>query len=319
MPSRSAQPHPAVLILSREADAYARLLSRQHELGIPFTACRQASEAVAIYRGEPVVLGEPGLVASVIDQLAGVQWIQSTWAGVKPLLDLGRRPWSLTAVKGVFGPQMAEYVCGYLLAHELRLTQRAERQRQRQWYEADSGSLRGKRAGIMGTGSIGRDIAGALKSFGARVLGLSRSGKAKDPFDRVYPHDQLMAFLSGLDYLVAALPETASTTNLLDAKALAQLPPHAVLVNVGRGNVVDEQALVRALESGVIGAAVLDVFKTEPLPPESPLWSTPNTTITGHVAARSRPEEIVPLFLRNYRRFTGGKELHFLVDWQRGY
>jgi phosphoglycerate dehydrogenase-like enzyme len=214
---------------------------------------------------------------------------------------------------------MAEYVCGCLLAHELRLMARADRQRQRQWYDADSGSLRGKRAGIMGTGSIGRDIATALKGFGAKVRGFSRSGEAVDPFDRVYRRDQLMAFLSGLDYLVAALPETASTTNLLDAKALAQLPPHAVLVNVGRGNVVDEQALVRALESGVIGAAVLDVFKTEPLPPESPLWSTPNTTITGHVAARSHPEEIVPLFLQNYRRFTGGKELHFLVDWQRGY
>ena len=202
---------PEVLIVSGHAEAYARLMCEQNTRGIPFTACKEPADALSCYRGQAVVLGEPGRVAQVIDQMPGVRWVQSTWAGVKPLLDLGRRPWALTGIKGIFGEQMSEYVCGQLLAHELRLLERYGHQQKRTWFDDDSGSLRGKTAGIMGTGSIGSHIAETLRKFGVRTRGLNRHGRASTSFDRTCSIERLAGFLKGLDYLVAVLPETAST------------------------------------------------------------------------------------------------------------
>ncbi len=151
------------------------------------------------------------------------------------------------------------------------------------------------------------------------MRGLSRSGTDVEPFEAVFPKDRLRDFLDRLDYLVSTLPDTPETRSLLDADALGALPPHAVLVNVGRGSVLDEQALADALRSDRLGGAVLDVFEEEPLPPDSPLWDTPKLTVTAHVAARSFPAEITPVFLRNYRRFVAGEALDYVVDFERGY
>jgi phosphoglycerate dehydrogenase-like enzyme len=251
--------------------------------------------------------------------MPAVEWVQSTWAGVKPLVALDKRDYLLTGVKDVFGPQMAEYVLAYLLAHEVRLLRRLDEQRARNWWAGESGTLAGKCLGIMGAGSIGRAIASRARTFDVSVLGLSRSGTERAEFDSVYPLSHLAEFLTKLDYLVSVLPDTPATDRLLNAETLALLPPHALFVNVGRANVVDTDALVEALRRGSLAGAVLDVFDEEPVPGDSPLWDTPNLLMTAHMAAISHPGLIAPIFLENYRRFLSGRDLLYVIDFDRGY
>jgi phosphoglycerate dehydrogenase-like enzyme len=171
----------------------------------------------------------------------------------------------------------------------------------------------------MGTGSIGKHIAHTAGRFGMTVTGLSRSGTPASGFENVTRVSQLHEFLAGIDYLVSALPQTADTDQLLDAKALAELPADAYFINVGRSNVIDDTALINALRSGKLAGAALDVFDEEPLPQDSPLWTAPNLSITAHIAAVSRPSLIVPIFVENYRRFVAGQPLNYVVDFDAGY
>ncbi len=129
----------------------------------------------------------------------------------------------------------------------------------------------------------------------------------------------LIEFAEGLDYLVIVLPRTNDTNKIVDAQLLSNLPSHAILINVGRGNAVDESALVQALNEGKLAAAVLDVFEKEPLPEDHPFWATPNLYMTFHTSAISYPEDITKLFTENYYRYNEGKPLKYQVDFERGY
>lgn len=308
-----------VLIIVPDVQDYLPLLAALEQQGVQLTAARTAAEAKAAYAGQAIVLGQPDLVADALPDMPGVKWVQSTWAGVTPLLDTGRRDFLLTGVKGVFGPQMAEYVFGTLLARELRLEERRAYQRRHEWWDAPSGTLDGKTLGVMGTGSIGRHIAGVAPGFGMRAVGFSRSGAGVEGFERVYSREGLHAFLAEADYVVSVLPDTPATTGLLDADAFRAMQSTACLVNVGRGSVVDEDALVAALEAGELAGAVLDVFREEPLPADHPLWDAPGVLITAHMAARSMPQDIARIFVENYRRYVNGGELLYRIDFERGY
>ena len=286
---------------------------------IPVEPCGSSAEALEKYAGQTILFGDPDMVAKILPELPDVDWVQSTWAGITPLTAVGRRDYVLTGVKNVFGPQMTEYVLGYLLAHELRVVERARQQAARNWFDSPSGILHGKRLGIMGTGSIGAHIAGMARAFGLEVRGLSQSGTQSPDFDDVRPVEDLHNFLQGLDYLVSVLPATHGTTHLLDNAALAKLPPHAYFINVGRGNVVDDDALMDALNHGRLAGAALDVFDEEPVPAASPLWETPNLMITAHIAAMSHPGLIVPIFIENYRRYCNNEPLKFVIDLDKGY
>jgi phosphoglycerate dehydrogenase-like enzyme len=157
------------------------------------------------------------------------------------------------------------------------------------------------------------------RHFGLRIIGLNRSGKPCEAVETVYTVDELPAFLKKPDYIVLALPETQQTNQLINSDTLGMMKPSAVLINIGRGNSVNETDLVRALEDAVIGGAVLDVFESEPLPPESPLWRMPNVYITPHMAATSFPEDIAETFLQNYQRFLRREPLQYTVDFELGY
>ncbi len=259
------------------------------------------------------------MLAEVLPQLPAVKWVQSSWAGVTPLIAGKRRDYVLTGVKDVFGPQMSEYVIGYLLAHELRILERTEKQKRHEWFKGFSRTLHGKRLGIMGTGSIGRYIATKAILLDMQVIGLSRSGKPVTPFQKVMPATQLHDFLADLDYLVAILPDTPDTETLLDAKAFEALPDHAYLINIGRSNVIDDAALIDALENKKLSGATLDVFDEEPVPEDSALWDARNLNITAHIAAVSLPSLIVPIFVDNYRRYVNDQPLHYVIDFETGY
>jgi phosphoglycerate dehydrogenase-like enzyme len=312
-------PEHDILVISHEAQAYADLLRDGLPQGVQVTAVRRPDEFSDALAGHGIALGEPHLLAAVAGLLPQLHWVQSTWAGIKPLLPLAASGVQVTGVKDVFGPKMAEYVLGYLLARELKIFARAGQQLSGNGWTQDNERLAGRTVGIMGTGSIGAHIAHKLQPFDVRLLGYSRSGAAVMPFEQVYGAAQLHDFLASLDYLVCVLPDTPDTDGLLDATALAQLPAGAVLVNVGRGPVLDEQALAVALHEGALAGAVLDVFREEPLPPEHPFWSAPNLLLTAHIAARSYPRDITAIFIDNYQRLLRGEALLHRVDPQRGY
>ena len=307
------------LIVTANAAEFADQIEKSAEPSIPFRVSKSADKARRMYAGEEILLGNPGMIAEILADLPNVRWIQSTWAGVTPLIEHERRDYQLTGVKGIFGPQMSEYVLGYLLAHELRISHRTQAQTNREWFTVHSGMLAGKRLGIMGTGSIGSHIAATAHAFEMSVTGLSRSGRATEGFDSVLPTDRIEEFLPQCDHLVATLPQTAETDRLLDARTLSLLPDTAVFVNVGRSNVVDDEALVEALQSGRLAGAVLDVFDEEPIPADNSLWDTPNLSITAHIAAVSHPSLIAPIFIDNYRRYSAGTSMRYQVDFAAGY
>ncbi len=310
---------PDCLIITAAAEEFCRETARLADFPISIKACTSAEQALAEYTDESVLFGNPDMIAEVLPKMPTVDWVQSTWAGVTPLMAIDRRDYILTGIKDVFGPQMSEYVIGYLLAHELKVLKRMHEQREHNWFKSYSGTLEGKRLGIMGTGSIGQHIAKTARTFGMTVTGLSRSGSNAPQFEKVMPVGQLHSFLEDIDYLVATLPRTTATDKLLDRDALGKLPAHAYFINVGRSNVVDDEALIDALRKNKLAGAALDVFDEEPIPQDSPLWDTPNLSITAHVAAVSHSSLIVPIFVENYRRYIKKQPLNYVVDFDAGY
>lgn len=269
-----------------------------------------------------IVLGQPALVASVLAQMPQLKWVQATFAGVDALCrpEL-RQDYQLTNVKGIFGPLMSEYVFAYILGLERHVWQARNLQQQNQWHPEPLAyrSLQGLHIGIAGLGSIGQQLVATAKHFGMRVSGLNTQGQAISGVDHVYAQDQLEKFLPDLDYVVLVLPATPATQHLFNAKTLKLLKPQAVLINVGRGSLVEEQALIAALQAQTLRAAVLDVFAHEPLAPASPLWQMPQVYITPHIAAHSFTDQIASIFIQNYQHFRQNQPLCYAVDIAKGY
>lgn len=307
------------LIVSSLANEYEQKLAEIENFDTSLTAVSTSEAALQEYRKQEIVFGDPDLIAPILSEMPDVKWVQSTWAGVLPFIKSDRRDYLLTGIKGVFGSQMSEFVIGYLLAHELRISAREQAQQDRRWFREPSGMLVGKRLGIMGTGSIGQHIAQTAVSFDMAVSGLSRSGSTQPGFDTVVSLSEINIFLSSIDYLVSTLPQTHDTDHLLNADTLALLNPNAVFINVGRSNVVDDDALITALERGMLAGAVLDVFDEEPLPDDSPMWTTPNLRVTAHISAVSRPSLVVPIFVENLSRYRSQRPLNYVVDFEVGY
>ena len=267
-----------------------------------------------------IVLGEPSRIKAALASLPALVWSQSIWAGVEPLLDpASRRDYILTNARGVFGGLMSEYILGYLLAHERKIFQRLEDQKNKRWDDSDTGTLRGKTIGILGVGSIGAEVARTAKFFGMNVREYTFSSAATSDVDKYYHGNDLPEFAKGLDYLVNILPNTKDTRKIINADLLNSLPPHALFINVGRGSAVDESALQNALNQNKIAGAVLDVFEKEPLPQDHPFWTTPNLLITFHTAAPSLAQDIAKIFVENYKLFIEGKPLKYQVDFEKGY
>lgn len=216
---------------------------------------------------------------------------------------------------------MADYALAAILAFNLRLPAFAAQQSGRGWQPLTLQPAAGQRATVLGTGPIGRAIAARLVAAGLHVTGVSRSGSACAPFDAVHPVTALAEVLSETDHLVVSLPRTPETTGLMSAAMLGRLPRGATLVNLARGGIVDEAALVSMLRAGDLRGAALDVFDTEPLPPDHPLWDAPNAIVTPHSAALFDGWELAAAehFCDNLDRLASGSDLHNRLDPARGY
>jgi len=267
-----------------------------------------------------IVLGEPRKIQDALPLLTHFKWAQSIYAGVERLVDpTQRHDYILTNARDVFGNSMSEFVFGYLLYFKKRVAERIQAQQNRQWDNFDDGILRDKTIGLLGVGSIGSHLAKTAKHFGMHVRGFTSSSEDCKEVDAYFHGADILKFADGLDYLVSVLPRTAGTDNIVNEDLVNALPSHAIFINVGRGNAVDNSALVEALTNNKLAAAVLDVTSPEPLPEDHPFWTTPNLYLTFHTSAMSYPEDMAKVFIENYQLYIEGKPLKYLVDFERGY
>ena len=259
-----------------------------------------------------------------------VRWIQATSAGIGPFVKRRgydkRMPRTVfTTASGVHARPLAEFCALAMLAFSRGLFTMLEAQRRQHWERFAGTDLLGKAVVIYGHGSIGEEVARASRALGMRTIGVKRSVQGQDPealqVDELHPASGLRALLPRADFLVLAAPHTPETEGAIGRTELALLPAGAVLVNVGRGALVDEEALVEALRSGHLGGAALDVFREEPLPKGSPLWTMPNVLVSPHSASTSDRENarLTDLFCRNLRRFLAGEPLENVLDPDRLY
>lgn len=297
---------------------------------IAFTHAMSEEEAAARAADADILL-TARCPASVLKHAARLRWVQSSASSVStlPLADLASRGIVVTNTRTVQGGPIAEHVMGGMLVLSRRYDRALAAQRERRWIQnelmedACPWSLRGKAMTILGLGSIGREVARRAHAFDMKVTGVRRRfGEPKPPFvDRVLGPDGLHEALRGCDVLVIAAPFLASTDRLIGADQLALLNRGALIVNVARGKIIDQAAMIAALESGQLGGAVLDVFDHEPLDSSSPLWTLPNVVITPHTASL-RPDhwdDVIDLFSENLRRFARGEGLLNTVDLKAGY
>jgi phosphoglycerate dehydrogenase-like enzyme len=214
---------------------------------------------------------------------------------------------------------MAEYTLAWCLWTTQKIDGFRTSQRQRRWAPVDPIPLRGQTLCVVGLGDIGRSIAKLARAVGMRVIGVTRSGRASRDAVRVYRTKALRAALAQADFVALTLPLSDETRGLLDPAALAAMRPTAWLLNLARGPIVDEGALLDALRGRRIGGAVLDVFDTEPLPADHAFWGLDNVVVTPHISGPSTPREIGPIFNDNLRRYAANRPLRHLVDRTRGY
>lgn len=302
---------PKLLILAYNTDEYAKLIQNADLPNLEIVT--DPSEC-------DIVLGEPKKIRDALPLLSHLKWVQSIYAGVEPLVEPAqRRDYILTNARGVFGSSMSEFVFGYLLFFKKRMMGRIQAQKLGKWDREDGGILRGKTIGLLGVGSIGAHLAMTAKHFRMNVRGFTRASEDCTDVDAYFHEPDILKFADGLDYLISILPRTDGTNQIVNAELFDALPPRAIFINVGRGNAVDNSALVEALTNNKIAAAVLDVTDPEPLPEDHPFWKTPNLYLTFHTSAMSYPEDMVELFTDNYRLYIEGKPLKHQVHFERGY
>lgn len=257
-----------------------------------------------------------------------LQVIQTWSAGVDKYMEeevlqhLKARGIKLISMSGIHGDPIAEHVMGLIINYSRRLYDFYEAQKERKWLRLDVGQLAGKTMVIVGTGSIGREIARRAKAFRMRTIGVKRNIEGKiDYIDELYSNAQLEIALKQGDYIVIALPLTEETRGFIGRKEFAVMKETAFFVNIARGEVVDEGALIEALKEGRIAGAALDVFTEEPLSPDSPFYDLKNVYITPHISA-AHPDynlKAVRLFIENLKSYLENREIKNLVDYNRGY
>ena len=301
-----------------EAEAYARLVKAPRG-AISLDVCSTPEDASARI-AEAEILYAWRFPPHLLAKARRLRWIQAMGAGVESFL-VAQLPSRVivTRATGMFGAWMAEYTLGWCAWVTQRMEAFREAQRQRAWRALDPAPLHGRTLAIVGLGDIGRAIARAGKALGMRVIGVRRSGKNDRSVTAVYRSSAIARALGQADFVVTVLPLTEETRGLIGEAELQAMKASAWLINIGRGPTVSETALLRALAEKRIAGAILDVFDTEPLPPDHPLWALPNAVVTPHVSGPSVPLEIAPVFNGNLRRYLAGRRLRYVVDRRRGY
>ncbi len=257
----------------------------------------------------------------VFKKMPKLEWIQVMAAGVEGYFKNAEqfKYIPVCRITGAFGKYMAEYVLAYILffCQDIRRVLRA--QQEKKWDHFRMDFIHQKTLGVMGLGHIGRVVAQKAKDAGMKVISWDMAGTEAPYVQRQFGAKEMPAFLKEADFVVLTLPVTPTTRDLANRDFFRSMKKTACLINICRGAIVDENALVEALTSGQIKGAVIDVMKEEPLPPESPLWTCPNLIITPHISGPSLPEDMVEFFRENFRRFQRKEPLIGLLNFSRGF
>src|SRR5262245_41369294 len=284
---------------------------------------RQLAQADAVIGSRPYLK----ISAEVAKPGARLRWVQTTTVGVDhavPRALLAAEHLALTRIKGPPGPLMAEHAVLLMLALSRNLAVYLDNQRRHVWRREgqDWLPLHGQTVAILGVGSGGGNLARVCKTgFGMTVLGMTRTPREIPHVDRTFGRSELLSVLPEADFVVLCLPNTPATRHIIDAAAFDAMKPTACLINVSRGALIDEGALIAAMRAGRIAGAGLDVTAQDPIPAESPLWDLPNTLITPHVATESvkLSDAVVAFWCENLRRFAESQALLGVVDRRAGY
>lgn len=268
-------------------------------------------------------------IGQLMYDLPKLKWVQSVWAGVDSIFRCidPKKPlpsFQLTRFgDNWFGDLMADYFLGQVISNERLFSKMWDDQKRKKWRKEvfiNFRTVSDLTIGILGVGAIGSRVALGVKQRGATVYGLARRPR-KDcelgPYDRIFT--DMDEFLSDCDYVCSIVPSTPLTRGLLNGSVLKSCKKKPVFVSMGRGDVIDEDDLINALKQGWISKAILDVFKTEPLPENSILWDFPNVVITSHIGGITNASKATKCFLGNYKRYINNEELLYKVDWNQGY
>ncbi|MBI2912308.1 MAG: D-2-hydroxyacid dehydrogenase [Chloroflexi bacterium] len=281
----------------------------------------------AVLAQTEVLFTTPLIPEDILERAPRLGWVQLTSAGVDRLLDspLLRSGVTVTTASGIHAVAIGEYVIGAMLAFTKGLPRAFRAQAERAWRPYWADELYGKTVGIVGLGAIGGYVAKLAAALGMRVLAIRRSARRRrsraGDIDDLLPPSQLPYLLGESDFVVVAVPLTPDTRGMIGAEELRAMKPRAVIINIARGAIIQEEALLRALKEGWIAGAALDVFQREPLPPESEFWGMENVIVTAHVSGGTPRymQLAVDLFCDNLRRYLAGEPLRNVVDIRRGY
>jgi len=304
-------------VLSKLPDTVDVVVTRDPEF-----ALEKADGAEIIFNA----LFNAELLRQIFPAVQGAKWIHSISAGVDHILfpELRASSIPLTNGRGAFARSLGEFVIAGALYFAKDFRRLFATKASGKWAQFDLEELHGKTIGIVGYGEIGRAIAERAKPFGMRVIAIRRRPElsAQDPLlDAVYPPDRVADLMRESDYVVAAAPNTPGTRGLIGEREIAAMKPTAVIMNVGRGQVIDEPALVKALTAGSIRGAVLDVFNQEPLAEGHPFYTLDNVLLSFHCADHVDGwiDNAVAIFVRNFDKFVKGEPLENVVDKEAGY
>jgi phosphoglycerate dehydrogenase-like enzyme len=317
-----------LLVISNPTASYLPLLDRLpepvtiHTGNDPEFLAEHAPDADVILAGGV----KPDLLRDVFPLARRVRWVHSMWAGVEKILfpELIESPAVLTNGRGVFRDGLAEFSIAAILFFAKDLRRLVRNQEAGRWEQFDVQEIRKQVLGIVGYGEIGRETARLARALGLQIHAVRRratDSSADSYVHRQFPLSELHAMLAGCDYVLAATPLTPQTRGMIGAAELAAMKPSAVIVNVGRGPVIDEPALIRALEEGHLKGAALDVFDTEPLPEGHPFYRLPNVLLSPHSADHTVGWINLGMekFIDNFILFREGRELDNIVDKKAGY
>jgi D-2-hydroxyacid dehydrogenase (NADP+) len=304
-----------ILFAMPDADAYKEALQARFPEISFYTATSE--EGIREHAGKMEILVTLFRVADdLLKEATNLKWIQVTTSGVNYLLGRPslRKDVIITTSRGIHGPQMSEMAFLLMLALNRNFPQVVRNQERMAWEKWPGKLLFQKKVGILGVGAIGEEIARKCKAFGMTVYGIDIVKRELDSVDFFYGPEDLVRVAGEVDYLIVVAPSTPQTEKIIGAKVLAAMKPTAFLINIARGEMVDEEALIEALEAGKIAGAALDALSVEPLPKNNPLWTTKNMIITPHVGGVSENyiDQVTPIVEENLRRFLKGERRNLI-------
>ena len=265
-----------------------------------------------------IVLAPAGLITD-FSGFTRLRAVLSLWAGVESIVGNATLTAPITRmVENDMTDSMVEWVTGHVLRHHLGIDANIAAQ-DGSWNQTVPPLAQGRNVGLLGLGALGKACAQTLAALNFQVSGWSRSAKQIDKVACYWGNEGLKQVLQISEILVLLLPNTRFTDDIMNADRLALMPKGAIIMNPGRGSLIDDDALLQALDSGQIAHATLDVFRTEPLPPAHPFWAHPGVTVTPHIAAQTRAETSARVIAENIRRNEAGEPMKFLVDRAAGY